>query len=477
MISNFYPTIGVEVHCALNTNSKMFSSSKNSHNDLPNTNINEVDLGLPGTLPSVNEQAIVKAIKLAEALHMQIDPLLRFDRKNYFYQDLPKGFQITQQYFPIGKNGFIALDDHTRIEIDSIHLEEDTAKEQTINGKILLDYNRAGVPLIEIVSHPNLHSAKETLEYLNKLRRILVFLNISDGKMEDGSLRVDVNVSISLIGSKKLGSKVEIKNLNSFAAIGKAIDYEIDRQIKEVLLNHEIVLGTMKWNDQTNQTELMRIKTSDVDYHYITEPNIVQIPLDQNWINQITLQIDDLPEQVQVKLTQMGLNSKLVNQLLDDYYQYKVFIKVYEKTNNLNLTITWVIVELASYLKTINCVYQDLSEQQIDLIGDLINLLIKEDINGKQAKVIFPIMLSENKTPGQIMQEKNMVQIKDPAQLRTLLTEIVKNNANLLNQYATRKERVVKFYLGLLMQTTHGQANPNIASQILLEVIENELNK
>lgn len=477
MISNFYPTIGIEVHCALNTKSKMFSPAPNSHNSQPNTNINEIDLGMIGTLPSVNKEAVAKAIKLATALHMNVDSNLYFDRKNYFYQDLPKGFQITQQYNPIGKDGFITLDNGKRINVERIHMEEDTAKEQVINGKILLDYNRAGVPLIEIVSRPDLHSSREAVEYLTKLKRILVFLNISDGKMEDGSLRADVNVSVNLLGSKTLGAKVEIKNLNSFAAIAKAIDYELERQSKELLFNHEILQSTLKWNDQTNQTEFMRAKINAVDYHYFTEPNIVNIRLDDKWVGEIVKNLGMLPEQIASYLSQQGLNDKIINQLLDDYDLYKIFINVYEKTKNLNLTVTWVVVELAGYLKEHNLSYSQISNDKIELIAQLINLLNSGDINGKQAKVVFPLMLESNKAPNVIMQEQNMVQIKDPVQLRTMLTKIVEDNQTMLNQYETRSERVIKFYIGLLMRDTHGQANPNVATQVLQEIISQKLKK
>lgn len=224
----------------------MFSDAKNSHNDKPNTNISFFDLALPGVLPSINENAVKKALVLAKALNMQIDTLLRFDRKNYYYQDLPKGYQITQQYFPIGKNGYIEIADNKKIDIERIHMEEDTAKEQTINGHILLDYNRAGVPLIEIVSRPVIHSANEAVMYLTKLKQILVFMDISDGKMEDGSLRVDLNVSIAPHGLNQLGTKVEVKNLNSFANVAKAINYEIQRQSELLLKDLPVMQETRK---------------------------------------------------------------------------------------------------------------------------------------------------------------------------------------------------------------------------------------
>jgi aspartyl-tRNA(Asn)/glutamyl-tRNA(Gln) amidotransferase subunit B len=245
LMNNFKATIGIEVHTELNTRSKMFSTAPVSFTDEPNTNINEIDLGLPGTLPSPNKEAVIKGIQLATALKMKIDTTLCFDRKNYFYQDLPKGFQITQQYHPIGKDGLIVIN-NKNIRIERIHLEEDTAKQQTINGELCLDYNRCGIPLIEIVSHPDIETPHEAVEYLNALRRILIFLNISDGKMEEGSFRADVNISVAPVGSETLGTKVEIKNINSFANVAAAIEFEYQRQIRQLLKGEPIVQETRR---------------------------------------------------------------------------------------------------------------------------------------------------------------------------------------------------------------------------------------
>jgi aspartyl-tRNA(Asn)/glutamyl-tRNA(Gln) amidotransferase subunit B len=244
-MNNFRATIGIEVHTELNTLSKMFSSVAVSAYDKPNTNINEIDLGLPGVLPSPNKAAVIKGIQLATALKMEINNNLCFDRKNYFYQDLPKGFQITQQYHPIGRNGQIRISNKI-IKIERIHLEEDTAKQQIINGKLCLDYNRCGIPLIEIVSQPDMETPKEAIEYLTLLKRILTFLNISDGKMEDGSFRADVNISVAPIGTNKLGTKVEIKNINSFANVGSAIEYEFQRQVRQLLKGEKVIQETRR---------------------------------------------------------------------------------------------------------------------------------------------------------------------------------------------------------------------------------------
>ena len=477
MINNFIPTIGLEIHCSLNTKSKMFSDSKSCHNDKPNTNISFLDLALPGVLPTVNKEAVKKGIILANTLGMKIDKTLIFDRKNYFYQDLPKGFQITQQYHPIGRNGNIKLDDGTIINIERIHLEEDTAKEQTINGKTYLDYNRAGMPLIEIVCRPDIHSAQQAVEFLTKLKRNLVFMNISNGKMEDGSLRVDVNISVAPMGSKKLGERVEIKNINSFANVAKAINYEINRQIGLILKNQEIENCTRRWDETKNQTIFMRRKDTQIEYNYFSEPNICPIPLEDEFINNVLQHLNKTPDEIAKELKSKNLKSELIDQLLNDFELYKVFNTIESKINDINLAVSWIMVELVGYLKNNNLQITCINENHINLIVKLLDLLKSGEINGKQAKVIFPEMLKDQKDPTIIMGEKNIVQIKDEKVLEEILDKIINQNVKMLDQFANREERVLKYFLGMLMKETKGQANPNIANEILNEIIKNRLKK
>ena len=477
MINNFIPTIGLEIHCSLNTKSKMFSDSKSCHNDKPNTNISFLDLALPGVLPTVNKEAVKKGIILANTLGMEIDKTLIFDRKNYFYQDLPKGFQITQQYHPIGRNGSIKLDDGIIINIERIHLEEDTAKEQTINGKTYLDYNRAGMPLIEIVCRPDIHSAQQAVEFLTKLKRNLVFMNISNGKMEDGSLRVDVNISVAPIGSKKLGERVEIKNINSFANVAKAINYEINRQIGLILKNQEIENCTRRWDETKNQTIFMRRKDTQIEYNYFSEPNICPIPLEDEFINNVLQHLNKTPDEIAKELKSKNLKSELIDQLLNDFELYKVFNTIESKINDINLVVSWIMVELVGYLKNNNLQIASINENHINLIVKLLDLLKSGETNGKQAKVIFPEMLKDQKDPTIIMEEKNIVQIKDEKVLEEILDKIIDQNVKMLDQFANREERVLKYFLGMLMKETNGQANPNIANEILNKIIKNRLKK
>ena len=290
--------IGIEIHCELKTVSKMFSGAPTSFGQKANTCVNEIDLGHPGAMPCVNKEAVKKAIQICTALHLKIDPLIKFDRKNYYYADLPKGFQITQQFHPIGKNGYIMIktdDKEKKIRINRIHMEEDTAKQFHLTNVSLLDYNRAGTPLVEIVSEPDMQNGKEAAAYVEALRQTLYYLGVSDCKMEEGSMRCDVNVSLKPKGSNVFGTKNEIKNLNSIANVQKAIDYEVARQ-KNILENGgTIEQATRRFDENTKETVLMRKKEGNVDYKFFPEPNIFPIRIDENWIKQIQSELPELP--------------------------------------------------------------------------------------------------------------------------------------------------------------------------------------
>lgn len=286
---NFEAVIGLEIHVEMKTASKMFSSSPNAFTREPNTCVTPFDMAYPGTMPRVNKQAVVNAIRVANALHMEIDPLVRFDRKNYFYSDLPKGFQITQQFHPIGKEGYLDIEtksgEKKRIGIERIHMEEDTCKQLHFADYSLLDYNRAGVPLVEIVSKPDMRDGTEAMHYVEAIRNIVLYSGTSDGKMEEGSLRVDVNVSIRPFGSDKFGPKVELKNLNSTKNIEIALDYEIARQSACLLAGKPIAQETRRFDEASGKTVLMRVKTDAVDYKYFPEANIAPIRLSQKFID------------------------------------------------------------------------------------------------------------------------------------------------------------------------------------------------
>ena len=476
---NFETVIGIEVHVALNTLTKMFSPALNKYNSDVNTNLHINDLGLPGTMPQPNKEAVKKALILAKALNMQnVDYLLRFDRKNYFYQDLPKGFQITQQYYPFAQNGYLEAISNKKkyqFKIQRFHLEEDTAKQFNIDNHLFLDYNRAGIPLIEIVTDPIFSSAEEVKLYLSTLRQILIHNNISDAKMETGTMRADINLSIRPIGCKQLGTRVEIKNVNSLNNIEKAIKYEINRQIESLLLGIPIVQSTMHYDDSLNKTIYMREKTNDVDYRYMPEPNIVEIQLDPEWIKDVYNNNEIVhPLMIIEKLQESGVELQKINLLLDNLHLFKAFNYVVKATNNFKETSRWLLVELLGLVNEANHSFEiDIKTNDLDNLIELIALLDQQKINGKQAKVILDHSYRTKKKPNDLIVELKMEQITDSNKLFELLQEIINaNESKIKKDYKNRPERVESMVLGLLMKATNGQANPKVANEVMHDLLK-----
>src|SRR5574344_1271706 len=318
---NFEAVVGLEIHVQMKTKSKMFSSSPNSFSHEPNTEITPFDMAYPGTMPVVNKQAVINAIRLANALHMEIDHTIVFDRKNYFYSDLPKGFQITQQFHPIGKNGYVDIETNLgkhKIRIERIHMEEDTCKQEHFMDYSLLDYNRAGVPLVEIVSLPDLRNGTEAMEYAEAIRNIVVYSGTSDSKMEEGSLRCDTNVSIRPCGQEEFGTKVEIKNINSFKNIEMAIDYEIARQARLILSGEPVVQETRRYDEASGKTVRMRLKSDAVDYKYFCEPNITPIKLSDAFVDEAIKTCPELYDAKESRYLTAGLAQADADILLAD---------------------------------------------------------------------------------------------------------------------------------------------------------------
>ena len=474
-MNNFKTTIGIEVHAVVNSNSKMFSGSKSSHIDTPNTNINEIDLGILGTLPTVNIEVINKSLILANALHMNISKTISFDRKHYFYKDLPKGYQITQFFNPIGQNGYITINTNEKckkINIKEMHMEEDTAKQFNIGDKILLDYNRCGMPLIEIVSCADINSSNEATDYLIQLKRILNFQEISDARLEEGSLRADINISIAPYGSKILGQRVEIKNLNSIANVAKAIKYEEKRQLNLLLLGQQILHETRRFDETTGKTIHMRSKETVANYHYIPEPNIPTIPIDQNFINIALTKSKLNPDEVKKQLQSYKLDKKIIDLLLDDYDLYKIFNYVNEKTNDIKLSLTWIIVELVGLIKKDNKKITQISNKKITQIINMINLQKKGDINSKQCKTIIAQIYATDMNLDEIIEKFHFKQITSESVLSKMLKEIIAANPNVTKQYQQRPERVEKMFIGLLMKQTKEQANPIKSINILRSLLK-----
>lgn len=475
-MKNFEIVIGVEVHAVLNTNTKMFSYAKNTHYAKPNNAVAWMDLALPGILPQPNKKAIEKGIILADALKMKINyQNIQFDRKNYFYVDLPKGFQITQQYYPIGTDGKIILPNKKEIIIERIHLEEDTAKKINVDNKLWLDYNRSGIPLVEIVTKPCLHSAEDTYLYLSKLKQILIFKGISDAKMEDGSMRVDVNISIRPYGINTYGNKVEIKNINSLNNVKKAIDFEIKRQIECILTNQEIKQETRRFNDNNNETEFIRDKTNAIDYRYITEPNIINFQLTKKDVEIIIknapASIDDIKNKLH---DQFNFNEQQINNLMDNYFLYKLFNYLFDNIKQDPIQIYhWINNELIGIVDKNNLKLEILNTFQLEQLAFLLKkVLITKEINTKQAKNLLIAFFDNNKPFEELIKECGYVQITDEKTLENILHKIMNDNQSMLDQYEERPERVEKFFIGMVMKETNAQANPVITMKILKKLLK-----
>ena len=472
---NFEAIIGLEIHVEMKTKSKMFSPAPINFSDDPNTDVTLLDMAFPGTMPVVNKEAVRNAIRMCNALHMHIDQELWFDRKNYFYSDLPKGYQITQQDRPIGSEGYleIEIDGKLRkIEIERLHMEEDTCKQLHFSNYTLLDYNRAGIPLIEIVSKPVMHSGEEARKYVDKIRELVTFSGVSDGKMEEGSLRCDVNVSIRPYGETKFGTKVEIKNLNSIANIEKAIDYEIKRQSELLLLGQDVRQETRRFDESKKETVLMRVKTDAVDYKYFTEPNIVPIKISDEFVQDA---IDTCPELYDHKLNRFinDYNLDIVDAkiLLNNIEIADFFEKICSFSKNYVPLSKFVITEILGYLNKNNLLIKDFKVEP-KYIAEMVDLLKTGEINSSQGKEIFAKVIKENKSPIVIKKESGVSLISDEDTIRKMVIDILAANETLKADFKAGKDRVKGFIMGNLMKQTHGKVNPAIANKIIIEELK-----
>ena len=470
-------TIGIEIHCQLKTKTKMFSGAPTSFGRKPNVCTNEIDLGHPGTLPCVNKEAVAKAIEACTALHLTIDPLVKFDRKNYYYSDLPKGFQITQQFHPIGRNGYIMIDTEEgqkKIRINRIHMEEDTAKQFHLTKFSLLDYNRAGTPLIEIVSEPDMHNGEEAEKYVEALRQTLYYIGVSDCKMEEGSMRCDVNVSIAPKGSNTLGVKNEIKNLNSISHIGKAVDYEVERQ-KELLEKGEKVLQeTRRFDEKTNTTVMMRRKEGNVDYKFFPEPNIFPIRLDANWIKSIQDSMPELPEERKARYTNdFGLNEHDINVLIANKELGDFFEETMKYSKNAKGVCNWLLGEVQGWLNKHEQTIVN-TELRPEALAKLVEMIDTNEISSKQAKeLIDDIMTGQN--PAESAKEKGLQQVTNTDELANMIKDVLDENTQAIEDFKAGKGRAVGFLVGQVMKKSKGQANPGLVNQILQEELKKRI--
>ena len=472
---NFEKVMGLEIHIELNTKTKMFSSSPNRFNDEPNTNISPVDMGYPGSLPVVNKEAIVSAIKLAKSLGMEISREVKFDRKNYLYPDLPKGYQITQFYEPIGKNGKLKLTSGLEVLIERIQLEEDTAKSTKVGDTTMLDFNRSGVPLIEIITEPIFRNSEEVKEYVELLQVLVRRLGISDAKMEEGSFRVDLNISIRLKGDENLNNRVEIKNINTVSNIMKAIDFEFTDQSRKYLEGDAIKECTKRYDEDSKSTVIMRFKDDNLDYKFIPEPNIPVIYLPTDVIEGI--EIPSLPTEDYEMLIGKGVSEEYANQLYVDIDLQNYFLSIIKedanskKINEADKPLEWNDVAKLFFAEVVSLANsKGVSPVELGIkpfeIMSVIHLIDQGIISGKQAKTIIPLLINGEKTALQVIEEKDLKLISDPVKLKDMINNIATANEEFIKNNIERRERVEKFILGELMKSTRGQANPVVSAKL-----------
>ena len=456
------PTIGIEVHVELKSMAKVFSLSKNNFNDEENTNINVIDLGYPGVLPRLNKGVIDDALKACIALNFNINRLMHFDRKNYFYPDLPKGYQITQQDTPIGYDGYVEIE-NKKIYLERMHIEEDTCKSLHTTDT-LLNFNRAGVPLLEIVTKPCISSGKEAIEYLEKLRETLLYLGISDVKIEEGSMRCDVNVSVS--DTDKLGTKVEVKNIGSISNVGTAIDYEIQRQ-QELLANGEVILEqTRRFDDKTKTTILMRYKETGNDYRYFPEPDIPYVYIDDEWLENIKNNMPILTDELKDKYIKLGINNNNIKTIIANKEICNFLETVIDKVNP-NIAANLLTGDILSYLNK-NYIKLEDSKLTKDNFIKLVDLLDKKTISSKQGKEAINILLNTGKDVLEIVKENNMEQISDNNLVLDIVTKVIDANPDSVKDFKEGKDRAVKYLMGQIMKESKGQINPGLANQTLI---------
>lgn len=474
--------IGLETHCQLSTETKIFCNCSTKFGSPPNTNICPVCMGMPGVLPVLNEKVLEYAVKAAQALNCEIAAYSKFDRKQYFYPDLPKNYQISQYDLPIAKHGWLEIElidengnpRRKRIGITRLHMEEDAGKlvhagSERLSGSAysLVDFNRAGVPLIEIVSEPDIRSGAEAAEYAQELRRILRYLGVSDGNMQEGSLRCDVNISVRPVGSQKFGTKVEIKNMNSFSAIQKAIDYEIERQIKALEAGERIIQETRLWEEGSQRTISMRSKEGSSDYRYFPEPDLAPIELPTSQILEWKSQLPELPAQKRCRYeSELGLSAYDARVLTDDRQVAEYFEAVVAAGANPKQAANWVMGDITAYLNNEKLSIAEIPFKAVEL-AELISLIEAGTISGKIAKDILPELLKNGGSPKQLVERKGLIQISDVGVLEKIIDEVLSANPKELEQYRAGKTKLLGFFVGQVMKQSGGRADPKLTNQLL----------
>lgn len=467
--------IGLEVHVQLKTQSKIFSADSTTFDAGDNENTSPISVGMPGTLPVVNKVAIDYSIKTGLALGCQIRKYSVFSRKNYFYPDLPKGYQISQYDLPICEKGqitFLVGDYQKTVGITRAHMEEDAGKSTHHGDCTLINYNRAGVPLLEIVSEPDIRTAQEAAEYGRALRQVVRFLDVCDGNLEEGSMRCDCNVSVRKVGTEKFGTKVEIKNVNSFRFVEKAIEYEIDRQIDELEAGKKIVQETRLYDPDKNRTFSMRLKEDAQDYRYFPDPDLLPIVLTDEQVETIRKSLPELPIARANRFhEQLGIPKIDAGILTDEKDLADYFETVAEFCKNPKAAANWIMVELLRELNANKISIQDSPVKPLNL-GKLIQLIDQGKISGKIAKTIFVEMWKTGTDPEVVVKEKGLAQVSDTGSIEKMIDEVLAANPSQVAEYRAGKTKVFGFFVGAAMKASKGQANPDLVNEILKKKLD-----
>jgi aspartyl-tRNA(Asn)/glutamyl-tRNA(Gln) amidotransferase subunit B len=467
LIKGWQPVIGLEVHVQLMTNTKLFSPAKNQFGEDANTLLDLIDLGLPGVLPVLNEGAMKQGIKFGLATNAKIAETMIFDRKNYFYPDLPKGYQITQLHYPIVRDGVVEVNGK-KIRIHQAHLEEDAGKSihDKYDDKSVIDLNRSGVPLLEIVSEPDIRSASEAVDYLKKIHQIITYLDISDGNMSQGSMRCDANVSIMKPEDKEFGVRAEIKNINSFKFVEKAINFEIKRQIKILEANGAVEQETRLYDSIKDETRSMRTKEFANDYRYFPCPDLVPTNISKEFIESVRKDMDELPEEKQERfMSTYNLNEYDAGVICADKKIANFFEEVV-KDADIHLAAKWIIGELNALLNKHDI---SLDESKIDAtnFSELIQKITDNTISGKIAKEVLEEIWATGTKVSEVIDSKGMQQISDEGELENIIESILNENNNQVNAYKSGKDKLFGFFVGQVMKATQGKANPGLVNELL----------
>lgn len=489
--TQYEAVIGLETHVQLKTETKIFCNCATTFGGTPNTQVCPVCMGMPGVLPVLNQKVLEYAVKAGLALNCKIAPYSKFDRKQYFYPDLPKDYQISQYDLPIAEHGWLEIElvnketgDATRkrIGITRLHMEEDAGKlvhggSDRLAGSTysLVDFNRTGVPLAEIVSEPDMRSGQEAAEYAQELRRILRYLGVSDGNMQEGSLRCDVNISVRPVGQKEFGTKVEIKNMNSFNAIQRAIEYEIERQIEAIEAGERIIQETRLWEENSQRTVSMRTKEGSSDYRYFPEPDLGPIEVSQTQLKQWKAELPELPYQKRQRYeSELGLSAYDARVLTDDRAMAEYFEATIAAGAPAKLAANWLMGDISAYLNSNSDVTIATLPLQPAELAELTSLIESGTISNKIGKDILPELLEKGGSPKKLVESKGLIQISDTGVIETAIDEVLAAHPKELEQYRNGKTKMLGFFVGQVMKQTGGRADPKLTNQLLARKLNPE---